>query len=169
MTWPRPSGCARDVSAVAAVFLDRDGVSTRVPDRLGCGGVPAAGGGRAPAPRVGGVCRSPRAGRLRARVRLQPARRGEGPLPVEDLLAVHARVLELLAREGVELGGSRLCMHHPEGLVPELAGVCACRKPAPGMLLDTAASLGIDLRASWMVGDTDTDVEAGRAAGCGRC
>ena len=86
---------------------------------------------------------------------------------VEDLLAVHGRVLDLLRAEGVELAGTRLCLHHPRGVVPALAGPCACRKPAPGMLLDAAAALALDLEASWMVGDTDADVAAGRAAGCG--
>ncbi|HXJ77678.1 MAG TPA: HAD hydrolase-like protein, partial [Candidatus Methylomirabilis sp.] len=60
----------------------------------------------------------------------------------------------------------RLCLHHPEGVVPELAVDCGCRKPAPGMLLAAACELGIDLGRSWMVGDTDGDVRAGRSAGC---
>lgn len=40
------------------------------------------------------------------------------------------------------------------------------RKPAPGMLLDAAASLDLDLRRSWMVGDRWGDIDAGHAAGC---
>ena len=43
---------------------------------------------------------------------------------------------------------------------------CACRKPKPGMLLDAARELGIDLAESYMVGDRASDVEAGEAAGC---
>jgi D-glycero-D-manno-heptose 1,7-bisphosphate phosphatase len=43
---------------------------------------------------------------------------------------------------------------------------CPCRKPRPGMLLDAAERLGIDLAASFMVGDRWRDVEAGRRAGC---
>ncbi len=50
--------------------------------------------------------------------------------------------------------------------MPELSGGCDCRKPAPGMLLDAARELGIDLRRSWMIGDTDSDVQAGQRAGC---
>jgi D-glycero-D-manno-heptose 1,7-bisphosphate phosphatase len=75
-------------------------------------------------------------------------------------------VLELLDSGGVTFDDFRLCLHHPEGVVAELSGPCDCRKPSPGMLLGAAAEGGIDLRESWMVGDTDTDVEAGRAAGC---
>ena len=51
-------------------------------------------------------------------------------------------------------------------MVLELAGECDCRKPAPGMLLAAANELALDLRRSWMIGDTDGDVQAGRAAGC---
>jgi D-glycero-D-manno-heptose 1,7-bisphosphate phosphatase len=79
---------------------------------------------------------------------------------------VHERVLDLLAEEGVSLDGSRLCPHHPEGVVEELSTSCDCRKPAAGMLLDAARALELDLNASWMLGDADTDVQAGTTAGC---
>lgn len=46
------------------------------------------------------------------------------------------------------------------------AAACVCRKPRPGMLLQAARELGIELGSSWMVGDRSTDIEAGRAAGC---
>jgi D-glycero-D-manno-heptose 1,7-bisphosphate phosphatase len=76
------------------------------------------------------------------------------------------RVLDLLRREGIVPDAIRCCFHHPEATVPELRGMCPCRKPAPGMLLDAAAELDVDLGASWMIGDTDGDVAAGAAAGC---
>jgi D-glycero-D-manno-heptose 1,7-bisphosphate phosphatase len=43
---------------------------------------------------------------------------------------------------------------------------CDCRKPKPGMLLQAAEQYNIDLSASWMIGDSATDIEAGSAAGC---
>jgi D-glycero-D-manno-heptose 1,7-bisphosphate phosphatase len=95
----------------------------------------------------------------------QPAA-AKGKVTVQQLLSVHERVIELLAREGVRVAASRLCPHHPEGVVGGLSRPCDCRKPAPGMLLDAAAALGLDLGASWMLGDTDADMRAGRAAGC---
>jgi D-glycero-D-manno-heptose 1,7-bisphosphate phosphatase len=95
----------------------------------------------------------------------QPAA-AKGKVSVEQLLAVHRRVSELLSREGVVLHASRLCIHHPDGVVPELSFTCDCRKPAPGMLLELAAEHDVRLDVSWMVGDTDSDVAAGRAAGC---
>ncbi len=95
----------------------------------------------------------------------QPAA-AKGTVSIERLLAIHARVCDLLAAEGVLLESSRLCLHHPQGILPGLAVVCDCRKPAAGMLLEAAAKLGLDLPVSWMVGDTDSDVQAGRSAGC---
>ncbi len=95
----------------------------------------------------------------------QPAA-AKGKISVDQLLAVHERVVELLREEGVQLDAYRLCLHHPEGVVPELSGACECRKPAPGMLMDAAAELSLDLASSWMLGDTDSDVLAGHAAGC---
>lgn len=152
----------------AAVFLDRDGVLNEfVRDPVS--GVPDS-------PfRVEDVCliegaaaaaaRLARAGFVLACVSNQPAA-AKGKASIEQLLAVHARVVELLAREGVALDASRLCWHHPEGIVPELSIKCHCRKPEPGMLLDAARELDVDLSSSWMVGDSDTDVAAGCAAGC---
>ena len=69
------------------------------------------------------------------------------------------------AAEDVRFDAFELCLHHPDGVVPELTGKCDCRKPAPGMLVEAARRLDLDLTASWMVGDTDADVTAGRAAG----
>jgi D-glycero-D-manno-heptose 1,7-bisphosphate phosphatase len=95
----------------------------------------------------------------------QPAA-AKGKTTVRELLEVHERVLELLAAGGAAPEMSLLCLHHPEGVVAELAGRCDCRKPEPGMLLRAAVDLDIELESSWMVGDTDADVAAGRAAGC---
>jgi histidinol phosphatase-like enzyme len=43
---------------------------------------------------------------------------------------------------------------------------CHCRKPAPGLLFQAASELSLDLTRSWIVGDKNTDLEAGRRAGC---
>jgi D-glycero-D-manno-heptose 1,7-bisphosphate phosphatase len=90
----------------------------------------------------------------------------KGLVSLQELQAVQARVLELLAAEAVRFDAFKLCLHHPEGVVPELKGECECRKPAPGMLLEAARELDLDPAGSWMVGDTDGDMAAGRAAGC---
>jgi D-glycero-D-manno-heptose 1,7-bisphosphate phosphatase len=156
------------VSAQRAAFLDRDGVLNElVAD-------PISGAPESPL-RVedvrlvegaaGAALELAGAGFVLVCVSNQPAA-AKGKVSVERLGAVHSRVLELLAQAGVCLAASRLCLHHPQGVVPELSGRCACRKPAPGMLLDVAATLAVQLGDSWMLGDTDADLRAGRAAGC---
>ena len=84
-----------------------------------------------------------------------------GLITCAEARAVHERVVELFARAGVGFAGAYYCPHAPD------AG-CACRKPAPGLLLDAARELGLDLARSVMIGDRPSDLAAGRAAGCGR-
>lgn len=84
----------------------------------------------------------------------------------EALAVVEERVRSLLAPSGVDVVAFRHCPHLPDGTVLEFAITCECRKPAPGMLLDAARELEIDLPASWMIGDILDDVEAGHRAGC---
>jgi D-glycero-D-manno-heptose 1,7-bisphosphate phosphatase len=90
----------------------------------------------------------------------------KGKASHEDLRGAHERVVRLLADSGVAIDDYRYCLHHPDAVDPELARACECRKPKPGMLLDAADALDIDLSRSWMIGDSDADAEAGRTAGC---
>jgi D-glycero-D-manno-heptose 1,7-bisphosphate phosphatase len=151
-----------------AAFVDRDGVlneATPDPDS----GAPESPLAVADVRLLEGVATAlhalAEAGYALVCVSNQPAA-AKGKTSIAELQAVHERVLELLGDEHVSLDGSRLCPHHPHGVVPELSGPCPCRKPAAGMLLDAANALKLDLGASWMLGDTDTDIQAGRAAGC---
>jgi D-glycero-D-manno-heptose 1,7-bisphosphate phosphatase len=156
------------VSGRPAAFLDRDGVLNElVPD-------PVSGAPESPlkAEDVRLIAGAAAAARKLAEadfalvcVSNQPAA-AKGKVTVKQLHAVHRRVIELLEREDVHLEAWRMCLHHPEGVVPGLSRRCGCRKPAPGMLRDAAGALALDLGASWMIGDTDGDVLAGRAAGC---
>lgn len=151
-----------------AVFLDRDGVLNEyvVDPTTGLADSPFTARDVRLIPGAAAAAASlARAGFALVCVSNQPAA-AKARASIEQLLDVHRRVAELLAREGGELAASRLCWHHPEGVLAELTGPCPCRKPEPGMLLDAADEVGVDLGASWMVGDTDTDVAAGRAAGC---
>jgi D-glycero-D-manno-heptose 1,7-bisphosphate phosphatase len=79
--------------------------------------------------------------------------------------AVHRRLRRLLAGVGVRLDAVLYCPHHPEGTVPAYARACRDRKPGPGMLEAAAARLGLDLAASYMIGNHPTDVGAAAAAG----
>lgn len=152
----------------AAVFLDRDGVLNELVPNLSAGvsespltvdDVRLIDGSAAATSSLAG------SGYVLVCVSNQPAA-AKGETSLEQLRAVHRRVIDLLEQEGAIIHSSRLCMHHPDGAAPELTRLCTCRKPAPGMLLDAAADLALDLRASWMIGDTDADIGAGEAAGC---
>jgi D-glycero-D-manno-heptose 1,7-bisphosphate phosphatase len=151
-----------------AAFLDRDGtLNEAVPDPRS--GLPESPLHLAEVRLVPGAVEAVKAlaaaGYALVCVTNQPAA-AKGKAALDELLEVHERVVELLAAEGVLLASSLLCPHHPEGVDDELSRRCECRKPAPGMLIDAAADLGLDLSHSWMLGDTDTDIAAGRAAGC---
>lgn len=82
------------------------------------------------------------------------------------LVPVRTRLSDMFAEEGVELAGFYYCPHHPEGTVSTYRVRCSCRKPASGLITRAAVELGLDVRESWMIGDTLDDVEAGARAGC---
>jgi D-glycero-D-manno-heptose 1,7-bisphosphate phosphatase len=84
---------------------------------------------------------------------------GRGLFPQADYERFQARLLADLAAGGAPIAATFVCPHAPED-------GCACRKPAPGLLLRARDTLGADLAASWMVGDGARDVEAARRAGC---
>ncbi len=84
---------------------------------------------------------------------------GRGMIDEREAAAVHARFLAEFERRGVHFSGCYYCPHVPG------AG-CECRKPAPGLLVEAAAELVLDLARSIMIGDKPSDLEAGRAAGC---
>lgn len=72
------------------------------------------------------------------------------------------------ADKGVDLDGIYYCPHHPEKGIGEYKQDCDCRKPKPGMMLDAAKFLKIDMANSVMVGDKADDMRAAKAAGIGK-
>jgi len=88
-----------------------------------------------------------------------------GKFTEEFVRTVHNRIREALRREGAEIDGFYYCPHHPSEGIGEYRKSCTCRKPAPGMLERAAEELKIDLRRSYLVGDTLKDIETGLRAG----
>lgn len=84
----------------------------------------------------------------------------------EQVEAVNAAIAAKLGPEA-RIDRFLFCPHLPEGIVPEYSFACECRKPKPGMILQAARELGIDLARSYLVGDSERDLAAGRAAGVG--
>ena len=86
-----------------------------------------------------------------------------------DVAVIHRKLETLLGREHAFLDRIYYCPHHPQkgfaGERPELKISCECRKPKPGMLLQAARELNLDLPGAWLIGDSTTDVETARNAG----
>ncbi|MBQ3394872.1 MAG: HAD-IIIA family hydrolase [Synergistaceae bacterium] len=93
-----------------------------------------------------------------------------GEVSVSELEEIHNKMETLLGHEGAYLDAIYYCPHHPHkgyaGEIPELKIECDCRKPKPGMLLQAANDFNIDLSQSWMIGDSENDILAGKSAGC---
>ncbi len=83
---------------------------------------------------------------------------GRGYFDTRQLAAVHQRLAAVLAEEQLVLDGIYVCPHRPEAQ-------CTCRKPQPGLGLQAAEELGIDLRQSVLIGDKRSDIDCGRRLG----
>jgi D-glycero-D-manno-heptose 1,7-bisphosphate phosphatase len=139
-----------------AVFLDRDGVVNKKPKE---GEYITAWGDFHILPGVAeGIALLNRAGYMVVVVTNQRCV-AKGLLSVADLEKIHEQMSVALSRAGAKLDGIYYCPHDYEP-------ACNCRKPAPGMLLKAAQVHGIDLRSSWMIGDSEIDMQAGKNAGC---
>lgn len=89
-----------------------------------------------------------------------------GHFPYEALAGMESHLRCMFDACGVTLERAYWCPHHPDGTVARYSYRCACRKPAPGLLLRAAREHGIQMSSSWFVGDILDDIEAGTRAGC---
>lgn len=93
-----------------------------------------------------------------------------GEVTFSELEDIHNKMETLLGCEGAYVDGIYFCPHHPdkgyEGEVAELKIQCECRKPKPGMLVAASQDFNISLNDSWMIGDGENDILAGKNAGC---
>ena len=83
----------------------------------------------------------------------------KGLLTIAELDLIHERMVEQLANANAFLTAIYYCPHDNQPL-------CHCRKPAPGKLFQAAREHSVDLANSWMVGDSEIDMLAGKTAGC---
>lgn len=149
---------ARFAAPRRALFLDRDGVVN-----IDHGYVHAPG----QATWVGGIfelCRDAHAAGYLPVVVTNQAGIARGYYTEAEFLAFTAWIHAQFAERGAPLLATYYCPHHPTAGLGPLLRECECRKPNPGMLLSAADDLGIDLRASLLVGDTDSDIQAAAAA-----
>jgi len=84
----------------------------------------------------------------------------------DDVQKVNDKLRDILGKKAARIDAVYSCPYHPEGTVEEYSRESELRKPSPGMLLQAAGDLNLDLKSSWMIGDSLRDIEAGKTAGC---
>ena len=91
-----------------------------------------------------------------------------GMFSEDDVHRVNAKVDEMLLDQNPSavIDRHEFCPYHPEGTVEPYAKESDLRKPKPGMILQAAEKLALDLARSWVIGDAPRDIESGKAAGC---
>ncbi len=89
----------------------------------------------------------------------------KGYMLQQTFAAIAKKMKAELAKDGAFLDAEYYCFHHPEAKINKLKANCECRKPKPGLLVQAAKDIDIDLSKSWMIGDGLTDVKAGKVAG----
>lgn len=93
-----------------------------------------------------------------------------GECSFDTLQLIHNKMETELGKSGAFIDGLYFCPHHPdtgfEGELLDYKCICDCRKPKPGLLLQAAEDFNIDISFSYMVGDSDSDLTAGKNAGC---
>jgi UDP-glucose 4-epimerase len=136
-----------------AVFLDRDGTLNEDPGYLSKPDMLKL------LPGVGEALASLKSAGFKLIVVSNQSGIARGLIKPESLSLIHQRMDDLLKPFGVAIDHYEFCVHHPDEN-------CGCRKPKPKLILDSAARLGVDISKSFMVGDKDSDVGAGKNAGC---
>jgi D-glycero-D-manno-heptose 1,7-bisphosphate phosphatase len=139
---------------VKAVFLDRDGVINANLERHGKPVAPTTLEEFRILPGVEDAARRLKAAGFEIVIVTNQPDVANGLTAKETVEAMHAEI-----RHRMPIDDIKICYHVD-------ADNCACRKPKPGMILEAAAERGIELSASYVVGDRWRDVQAGRAAGC---
>lgn len=91
---------------------------------------------------------------------------GRGKYSVEEMHIFNQHLCNEAMKQGGFITDIAFCPHHEDADLPAYRRRCACRKPAPGLLFELAEKWHIDLKKSVMIGDRQSDVDAGEAAGC---
>ncbi|MGA2873984.1 MAG: HAD-IIIA family hydrolase [Nitrososphaerales archaeon] len=91
---------------------------------------------------------------------------GKKQFSYAELQRMNNKIKRALAKKGVSFDGEYYCLHHPRALIKKYRLDCDCKKPKPGLIIKAAEEHDLDLKKSYFVGDSLTDVQAGKAAGC---
>lgn len=150
---------AKDKKGISAVFLDRDGTLNEDINYLGKAAdmrlIPGA----------AGAVHMLNQRSIPVLVVTNQSGVAQGLHTESDVKKVHAEISKQLKKADAHIDRFYYCPHHPDGKGKH-AVACECRKPRPGLLLQAAQELHLDLSRCVMVGDAARDIEAGVAAGC---
>lgn len=149
------------------VFVDRDGVVNRIVTEKGPRETPTTVDELELLPRAKEALALLKQRGYRVVVVTNQPNVAKGKSTWEEAAAIDKKFLDLLGPDATP-DAVYVCQHHPDPkqvVVPELLQVCECRKPKPGLILQAAQKYGIDMRLAWLIGDAETDIQAGRSAG----
>jgi len=150
------------MNKAVALFLDRDGVINVDHGHVGTRDRWEF------MPGIFDLCRAACARGLQLIIVTNQAGIARGYYSEEDFLALTDWMKDQFVQEGVTISGVYFCPYHPVEGVERYGALAGDRKPAPGMLLRAAREHGLDLTRSVILGDKETDMQAGQAAGLGR-
>jgi D,D-heptose 1,7-bisphosphate phosphatase len=90
----------------------------------------------------------------------------KGIFSEKDYFAFRSELHQRLGKKGIIIDAEYFCPHHKDGTVKKYSIDCNCRKPKTGMLEKAAKDFNLDLSKCWMIGDNESDILAGKNAGC---
>jgi D-glycero-D-manno-heptose 1,7-bisphosphate phosphatase len=90
----------------------------------------------------------------------------KGKLTQNEFKKIQNKIIFLLEKAGAKIAYTYICPHHPDAINEKYKVNCECRKPQPGLLVKASREFNINLEKSIFLGDSATDVQAGKAAGC---
>jgi mannose-1-phosphate guanylyltransferase / phosphomannomutase len=141
-----------------AIFLDRDGTIIRHVDFLHKASEVVLLPGAAKA-----IETMNKLGYLTVIVTNQPVV-ARGMITPEGVDEIHAVLIDRLGKKNAMIDAVYFCPHHPKANVRKYKIICKCRKPNIGMIMDATKKLNIDLKKSWMIGDSTRDTLVGNNA-----
>lgn len=151
-----------------AVFLDRDGVINEIvysPD-MGMPDSPLNPSQFKLLPDVAKAIKTFNKIGLKVIVASNQPAIAKGKMTPELFEQIRLKMKADLKEEGASIDGEYYCFHHPEAKIEKYKADCNCRKPKPGLILKAAKDFNLDPSTCYAIGDSLTDIEAGKAAGC---
>jgi D-glycero-D-manno-heptose 1,7-bisphosphate phosphatase len=153
---------------VRAVFLDRDGVINEIVyfKELGLLDSPLNPRQFKLLPKVAKAIKIINDLGLKAIIVSNQPSIAKGKTTKELFEKIRQKMARDLKKGGAHIDAEYYCFHHPDAKIAKYRVRCKCRKPKPGLLLKASKELGIDISKSFLIGDSVTDIAAGKSAGC---